>query len=77
MIRKDSFPVLPIFQLLQKVGNISEENMFNTYNMGIGLCMAVNQGAAEGVIKIVESLGEKAYILGTVETGNAGVRFVS
>ena len=51
--------------------------MFNTYNMGIGLCMAVNQGAAEGVIKIVESLGEKAYILGTVETGNAGVRFVS
>lgn len=76
VIQKDSFPVLPIFKLLQKTGNISEENMFNTYNMGIGLCMAVNKGDAEGVVKIIESLGEKAYILGTVENGDAGVKLV-
>ena len=76
VIKKDSFEILPIFKLLAEKGGISEENMFNTYNMGIGLCMAVSKEDAEDIAAYINSLGEKAYILGTVEKGSTGVRFI-
>ena len=76
VIKKDSFEILPIFRLLAKKGEISEENMFNTYNMGVGLCMAVSEADAENIAAHINESGEKAYILGTVEKGSSGVKFI-
>lgn len=72
-IDKNSFEILPIFKLIQEKGNISEENMFNTFNMGIGMIMAVSKENAENILDLIKETGEKAYILGTVESGKSGV----
>ena len=69
-INKDSYPILPIFKLIQKVGNIPERDMYNTFNMGIGMAIIVKKEDAENAVKILEEQGEKAYIIGKVEEGN-------
>ena len=69
-INKDSYPILPIFKLMQKVGNIPERDMYNTFNMGIGMAIIVKKEDAENAVKILEEQGEKAYIIGKVEEGN-------
>ena len=69
-ISKDSYPILPIFKLIQKVGNIPERDMYNTFNMGIGMAIIVKKEDAENAVKILEEQGEKAYIIGKVEEGN-------
>ncbi|MBQ6794913.1 MAG: phosphoribosylformylglycinamidine cyclo-ligase [Clostridia bacterium] len=76
VIKKDSFEVLPIFKLLQEVGNIPERDMFNTFNMGIGMIAAVPAAEAEKAVKVLEEMGEKAYIIGTVEDGENGVELI-
>ena len=63
-IDKDSYPVPPVFGLLQKTGGISDQMMYNTFNMGIGLCLAVDPADAGAVLKAAEEAGEKAYIIG-------------
>ena len=63
-IKKDSYPILPIFQLIQKVGNIPERDMYNTFNMGIGMALIVKKEEAQKAIDILEQEGEKAYIIG-------------
>lgn len=68
-INKSTVPVLPIFNLLQKVGNIPERDMFNTFNMGVGICLAVPATEADSVVATLKSLGENAVILGEVVTG--------
>ena len=68
-----SFDILPIFELIQKKGGITAKDMFNTFNMGIGLVMAVNAQDAEAVVKEAESLGEKAWVIGEVVAGENGV----
>lgn len=68
-----SFDILPIFELIQEKGGISTKDMFNTFNMGIGLVIAVNAQDAEAVVKAAESLGEKAWIIGEVTAGENGV----
>jgi phosphoribosylformylglycinamidine cyclo-ligase len=73
VIKKDDVPVLPIFKLMMEKGNVSEQNMFNTFNMGVGMIFAVPADQADGAVKLLEELGEKAYILGTVENGENGV----
>ena len=73
VIKKDSFEVLPIFKLLQKTGNIAEEMMFNTYNMGIGMMLAVDPKDAEATMKAIEAAGEKAYEIGKIEAGEKGI----
>ena len=73
VIKKDSFEILPIFKLLQKTGNIEEKMMFNTYNMGIGMMLAVDPKDAEATIKAIEAAGEKACIIGEIEAGEKGV----
>ncbi len=72
-IDKNSFEVLPIFQMIQKLGNISERDMFNTYNMGVGLMMAVPANQADAAIKAVQDLGEKAFVIGEIVDGEKGV----
>ena len=65
-IKKDSYPMLPIFPLLQKTGNIDEKIMYNTFNMGIGLCLAVAPEDAQKVIAAAAATGDKAYVIGEV-----------
>ena len=72
-VDKDSFEILPIFELIQEKGGISEKDMFNTFNMGIGLVMAVSAQDAEAVVKEAETLGEKAWVIGEVTAGENGV----
>ncbi|MBQ3110946.1 MAG: phosphoribosylformylglycinamidine cyclo-ligase [Clostridia bacterium] len=76
VIKKDSFEILPIFKLLQETGNIPERDMFNTFNMGIGMIAAVPASEAEKAVKVLEEMGEKAYIIGTVEDGENGVELI-
>ena len=73
VIEKKNVPVLPIFQLLQKVGNISEHDMFNTFNMGTGLCIAVASDKADEALRVLNGAGEKAVLLGQVARGDEGV----
>ena len=72
-VEKASIPALPIFSLLQRTGKISEHDMYNTFNMGIGLCMAVSKETADLAVKALEEAGEKAVILGEVVSGDEGV----
>lgn len=72
-ISKESVPVLPIFKLMQNIGNIDERDMYNTFNMGIGMVVIVSKEDEEEAKKVLEKLGEKAYTLGEVIEGNDGV----
>ena len=72
-IQKDSYPVLPIFKLLQKTGNLEEKMMYNTYNMGIGMVLAVEKADADKVMEAVRKAGETPYLIGEVTAGEKGV----
>jgi phosphoribosylformylglycinamidine cyclo-ligase len=73
MIKKNSYTVPPIFGMLQKDGDIEEKIMYNTYNMGIGMLIAVDPAEADQAVKLIEAAGEKAYIIGEVVNGTKGV----
>ncbi len=73
VIKKDSYTVPPIFGMLAKDGNIDEHMMYNTYNMGIGMMVAVDSADADKTIKAIEAAGEKAYIVGEITDGEKGV----
>ena len=74
VIHKDSYPILPIFKLLMERGNISEEMMYNTYNMGIGMMLCVDAKDEAEVIKAIEKAGDKAYRIGEIKQGEKGIR---
>ena len=61
--------VLPIFKLLQERGNISEHDMFNTYNMGVGMTVVVPKADAHKALKILHDNGEDAYVIGYIAKG--------
>ncbi len=73
VVKKGSFPVPPIFDLLQKKGDIEERVMYNTYNMGLGLVLAVDEADVAETLAAVSAAGEKAYVVGTCEAGEKGV----
>lgn len=73
VVKKDSYPVLPIFKMLQVDGNISEEMMYNTYNMGIGMILAVDKKDTDKAMEAIKAAGETPYIIGAVESGEKGV----
>ena len=73
VIKKDSYPVPPVFDLLARQGQIEEEMMYNTFNMGIGMVFAVRPDQVIAAVEAVESAGEKAYIVGEIESGEKGV----
>jgi len=73
MIKKDSYPVLPVFGLLAAKGNIAEEMMYNTYNMGIGMIVAAAPADVEKTMAAIETAGETPYIIGSVTSGEKGV----
>ena len=76
VIEKDKVRVLPIFELIQKIGGISEHDMFNTFNMGAGLCIAVAPDQADEAVRILSEAGETAYVMGEVKAGECGVELV-
>ena len=65
-IKKDDVRVLPIFDLIAKTGNIPERDMFNTFNMGVGMCVIVSKEDVETAISILKANGEDAYVLGEI-----------
>ena len=76
VIKKDSWEVLPIFKLMQKMADISERDMYNTFNMGIGMIVAVDADKADAAVKCLEAAGETAYIIGALEEGEKTVEIV-
>ena len=76
VIRKGSWDVLPIFDLMQKQAGISERDMYNTFNMGIGMIVAVDSEKANLAVKCLEDAGEKAYVLGELTEGEQGVDII-
>ena len=72
-VDRSAVPVLPIFDLIAKTGNIPERDMFNTFNMGVGMCMAVSKETADAAIKALNDAGEKAFVIGEVVEGAEGV----
>lgn len=72
-ISKSALKILPIFNLIQKVGNIPERDMFNTFNMGVGMSIVVSADDADKALKVLKANGEDAYIIGTVVKSDEGV----
>lgn len=73
VVHKDSYEVPAIFKKLQKDGDITEEMMYNTYNMGIGMIVAVDKEDVEKTMEAIKAAGETAYIVGEVTDGEKGV----
>ena len=72
-IRLDSYQVPAIFKLLQQKGGIEDHVMYNTYNMGIGMMLAVSPEEADRAVSAIRSAGEEAFIVGSVTAGEKGV----
>ena len=72
-IKKADVRILPIFKLLQKVGNISEHDMFNTFNMGVGMSVVVAKEDVEAALRIRRENGEDAYVVGEIVSGDKKV----
>lgn len=73
MMRKDSYEVPAIFKLLAGKGDIDEHMMYNTYNMGLGMVLAVDPKDADATIAAIKAAGEEAYVVGVAEAGEKGV----
>ncbi len=73
VVKKDSYEVPPIFELMRRTGNLEEKMMYNTYNMGLGMVLAIDPADADKTIAALEAAGEKAYVVGHVEQGEKGV----
>ncbi len=75
-IRKPDIKILPIFDLLAKTGNIPERDMFNTYNMGVGMSVIVSESDAGKALEILRANGEDAYIIGRIIKSDEKVRII-
>ena len=73
VIQKNSYEVPAIFKLLQEKGNIAEEMMYNTFNMGIGMIVAVDPADAEKTMEAIRAAGDTPYVIGSIEEGKKGV----
>ena len=73
IIKKESYPVPSLFDLIQKNGNIEEHMMYNTFNMGLGMVIAVNPEDVETTMKAIEKAGDKCYVVGNIVEGDKGV----
>ena len=75
VIDREKVDVLPIFKLIQEVGNIPERDMFNTFNMGVGMMVVVKKEDADKAVEILTACGEKAKVIGEVKKGEHTVSF--
>lgn len=74
VVQKDSYTVQPIFDLMAKKGNIDEQMMYNTFNMGIGMVLAVDPEDVDAAMKAIRSTGDTPYVIGHIENGEKGVQ---
>ena len=73
VVEKNSYPVLPIFKLLAEKGNIDEQMMYNTYNMGLGMILAVDAADVDKTMEAIKAAGDTPYVVGRIEDGEKGV----
>lgn len=73
VIEKNSYDIPPIFGMMAREGHVEEKMMYNTYNMGIGMVLAVDPKDKEKALKAIQEAGETAYVIGRVEDGEKGV----
>lgn len=73
VIKKDSYPIPPIFKMLSEDGDIEETAMYNTFNMGLGMIVAVDEKDVDATMKAMKEAGEEPYVVGYVEAGEKGV----
>lgn len=76
MVRKDSYEIPAIFKLMAKTGDIREEMMYNTFNMGIGMVIAVDKSDVSKTLEALKSSGESAYEIGYIEKGTKGIELI-
>ncbi len=76
VVEKDSYPIPPIFTLMAKEGNIEEQMMYNTYNMGIGMIVAVDPADVDKTMEAMKAAGDTPYVIGKIEEGEKGVKLV-
>ncbi len=76
VVRKDSYEIPAIFKLLAKTGDIKEEMMYNTFNMGLGMVIAVDKSDVSKTLKALRDLGESAYEIGYIEKGTKGIELI-
>ena len=73
VIEKDSYPVPPIFKLMAEKGNVEEQMMYNTFNMGIGMIVAVDKADVDKAMEAIKAAGDTPYVIGRIEAGEKGV----
>lgn len=73
VVEKDSYPIPPIFTKLAKEGNVDEHAMYNTYNMGIGMIVAVDPADVDKIMEAIKATGDTPYVIGHIEDGEKGV----
>ena len=77
VIDRRAVRVLPVFDLIAREGNISERDMFNTFNMGVGMSIVVPENEADTALSLLHEAGEDAYIIGKIEeNGNERIRII-
>lgn len=76
VVRKDSYEIPAIFKLLAKTGDIKEEMMYNTFNMGLGMVIAVDKSDVSKTLEALKSSGESAYEIGYIEKGTKGIELI-
>ena len=75
-VRKETWPVLPIFKFLQEKGNVSESEVYQVFNMGIGMTLFVDPAKVKSVIELIGTAGQNAWEIGSVTKGNGVVKIV-
>jgi phosphoribosylformylglycinamidine cyclo-ligase len=73
IVKKDSYEVPPIFKLIQRVGNIEEDMMYNTFNMGIGMIVAVDKDDVEATMSAIKETDNECYVVGSIVDGEKGI----
>ncbi|MCR4758521.1 phosphoribosylformylglycinamidine cyclo-ligase [Butyrivibrio sp. INlla18] len=76
VVKKDSYDIPPIFKLMQKKGQIEEQMMYNTFNMGLGMVLAVDPSQVDAALKAIEAAGDKAWVVGETKSGEKKVELI-
>ena len=73
VVEKNSYPVPPIFTLMAREGNVDEHMMYNTYNMGLGMVLAVDPADVDKTMEAIKAAGDTPYVVGKITDGEKGV----
>jgi phosphoribosylformylglycinamidine cyclo-ligase len=73
VIKKNSYPIPPIFTMMAREGQVAEHMMYNTYNMGLGMVVAVNPADVDRTLEAIRVAGETPYVVGKIVSGKKGV----